>query len=209
MISKLFIYKLNNIMPTHKVKGGYRWGKHGKIYPTKAQADKQGKAIYASGWREIKENKNMVRVKITENDLKQMVNESVKRILSELENPWLYGGDDRCGDAVGGFYIGSLIFNAVCEKYKYEYDDQMEDFEVFLGELPIIYANCGWENSPSINYEREWINYIYDDDVEKLKQEILTYDNKVLANQALEVLDSVLDNLDIDDAIFEEEPDYD
>lgn len=39
-------------MPTHKVKGGYQWGKHGKIYPTKAQADKQGRAIYASGWRE-------------------------------------------------------------------------------------------------------------------------------------------------------------
>ena len=39
-------------MPTHKVKGGYRWGKHGKVYPTKKQADKQGQAIYASGWRE-------------------------------------------------------------------------------------------------------------------------------------------------------------
>ena len=39
-------------MPTHKVKNGYQWGKHGKIYPTKAQADKQGQAIYASGWRE-------------------------------------------------------------------------------------------------------------------------------------------------------------
>ena len=39
-------------MPTHKVKDGYKWGKHGKIYPTKAQADKQGQAIYASGWKE-------------------------------------------------------------------------------------------------------------------------------------------------------------
>ena len=39
-------------MPTHQVKGGYRWGKHGKVYPTKKQADKQGQAIYASGWRE-------------------------------------------------------------------------------------------------------------------------------------------------------------
>ena len=41
-------------MPTHKVKNGYQWGNHGKIYPTKAQADKQGQAIYASGWREKK-----------------------------------------------------------------------------------------------------------------------------------------------------------
>ena len=43
-------------MPTHKVKGGYRWGKHGKVYPTKAQADKQGQAIYASGWKESVDN---------------------------------------------------------------------------------------------------------------------------------------------------------
>lgn len=43
-------------MPTHKVKGGYKWGKSGKVYPTKKQADKQGQAIYASGWRE---NKNI------------------------------------------------------------------------------------------------------------------------------------------------------
>lgn len=38
-------------MPTRKVKGGYRWGKHGKIYKTKKQADTQGRAIYASGYR--------------------------------------------------------------------------------------------------------------------------------------------------------------
>lgn len=38
-------------MPTHKVKGGYKWGNSGKIYPTKKQADKQGKAIYASGYK--------------------------------------------------------------------------------------------------------------------------------------------------------------
>lgn len=36
-------------MPTHKVKGGYKWGNSGKVYPTKKkQADKQGKAIYTS-----------------------------------------------------------------------------------------------------------------------------------------------------------------
>ncbi len=35
-------------MPTRKVKGGYRWGKRGKIYPTKAQADRQGRAIKAN-----------------------------------------------------------------------------------------------------------------------------------------------------------------
>ena len=67
-------------MPTHKVKGGYRWGKHGKIYPTKAKADKQGQAIYASGWKETNENT----IKITENDLKQLVLESINKILVNI-----------------------------------------------------------------------------------------------------------------------------
>lgn len=39
-------------MPVQKVPGGYRWGKTGKVYPTKAQAEAQGRAIYASGYRE-------------------------------------------------------------------------------------------------------------------------------------------------------------
>lgn len=39
-------------MPVQKVPGGYRWGQTGKIYPTKAQAEAQGRAIYASGYRE-------------------------------------------------------------------------------------------------------------------------------------------------------------
>lgn len=35
-------------MPVRKVKGGYKWGKTGKVYPTKAQAERQGRAIEAS-----------------------------------------------------------------------------------------------------------------------------------------------------------------
>ncbi len=75
-------------MPTHKVKGGYKWGKHGKVYPTKKQADKQGQAIYANGWRENKSidmDKNLVR--LTENDLHKIIKESVNKILKEdLDN---------------------------------------------------------------------------------------------------------------------------
>lgn len=41
-------------MPVMKVSGGYRFGKTGKVYPTKAQAEAQAKAIYASGYRENK-----------------------------------------------------------------------------------------------------------------------------------------------------------
>lgn len=39
-------------MPVHRVKGGFRFGSSGKIYPTKAGALAQARAIYASGYKE-------------------------------------------------------------------------------------------------------------------------------------------------------------
>ena len=45
-------------MPVRKVKGGYKWGKSGKTYPTKEQAEKQARAIYASGYKETKSKKS-------------------------------------------------------------------------------------------------------------------------------------------------------
>jgi hypothetical protein len=41
-------------MPVHPAKGGYQWGKSGKIYRgkgAKKKAAKQGGAIHASGWK--------------------------------------------------------------------------------------------------------------------------------------------------------------
>ena len=38
-------------MPVRKVKGGDKWGKSGKVYKTKKQAEAQGRAIYASGYK--------------------------------------------------------------------------------------------------------------------------------------------------------------
>ena len=38
-------------MPVMKVKGGYRGGKKGKVYKTKAEAENQGRAIKASGYK--------------------------------------------------------------------------------------------------------------------------------------------------------------
>lgn len=35
-------------MPVRKVKGGYRYGKRGKVYKSKAAAERQGRAIRAS-----------------------------------------------------------------------------------------------------------------------------------------------------------------
>lgn len=53
-LSKIVLYKpykTQFTMPVRKVQGGYQWGKSGKVYPTKAQAEKQGRAIYASGYK--------------------------------------------------------------------------------------------------------------------------------------------------------------
>jgi hypothetical protein len=38
-------------MPVRKVNGGYQWGTHGKVYPTRAQAERQGRAAYANGYK--------------------------------------------------------------------------------------------------------------------------------------------------------------
>lgn len=37
-------------MPIRKVKGGYKWGSHGKVYPTREGALRQARAAYAHGY---------------------------------------------------------------------------------------------------------------------------------------------------------------
>lgn len=41
-------------MPVRKVNGGYQWGTRGKVYPTREQAEAQGRAAYSNGYRETK-----------------------------------------------------------------------------------------------------------------------------------------------------------
>ena len=41
-------------VPVRKVKGGYKWGKSGKVYSSKKEAEKQARAIYASGYKKKK-----------------------------------------------------------------------------------------------------------------------------------------------------------
>jgi hypothetical protein len=38
-------------MPVRKVKGGFKWGSHGKTYKSKKKAVKQMKAAFANGYR--------------------------------------------------------------------------------------------------------------------------------------------------------------
>ena len=44
-------------MPVHKAPGVYKWGNPEKVYPAKAQAGAQSRAIYASGYKEKPTNK--------------------------------------------------------------------------------------------------------------------------------------------------------
>jgi hypothetical protein len=38
-------------MPIRKVPGGYKWGSSGKVYKTRAGAERQAAAAYASGYK--------------------------------------------------------------------------------------------------------------------------------------------------------------
>ena len=38
-------------MPIHKVPGGYKWGNHGKVYKTRAGAERQMRAAFSNGYR--------------------------------------------------------------------------------------------------------------------------------------------------------------
>ena len=44
-------------MPVYKVKGGYRWGKRGKIYRTRKAAMRQAAPAYAAGYKKKKGKK--------------------------------------------------------------------------------------------------------------------------------------------------------
>ena len=41
-------------MPVKRVSGGFRWGKRGKVYSTRAKAEKQARAAYAAGYKSKK-----------------------------------------------------------------------------------------------------------------------------------------------------------
>jgi hypothetical protein len=38
-------------MPVRKVRGGYKWGSKGKVYKTKAGAQRQARAAHANGYK--------------------------------------------------------------------------------------------------------------------------------------------------------------
>ena len=60
-------------MPVHKTKNGYKWGKTGKEYPTKKQAERQARAIYANGYKGINEE-----------HIERCISESVDKVLKKM-----------------------------------------------------------------------------------------------------------------------------
>ena len=87
-------------MPTHKVKGGYKWGKSGKIYPTKKQADAQGRAIYANGWRENEsiELKTKPLNEKSDDYLHEIISETLNELYKEVNYPHLKEGASYFSD---------------------------------------------------------------------------------------------------------------
>ena len=41
-------------MPIKKVKGGYKWGRKGKVYSSRRGAERQARAAYAGGYKKKK-----------------------------------------------------------------------------------------------------------------------------------------------------------
>lgn len=38
-------------MPIRKVKGGFKWGRKGKVYKSRRGAERQARAVYAHGYK--------------------------------------------------------------------------------------------------------------------------------------------------------------
>ena len=72
-------------MPVHKIKGGYKWGKTGKVYPDKKSAERQARAIYANGYKGDVHESNQV-IRLSESDLRKMIIESVNMVLDEYKS---------------------------------------------------------------------------------------------------------------------------
>lgn len=65
-------------MPIRKVSGGFKWGDHGKVYPTHEQAVKQAQAAYSNGYKGYAEGG-----KVTEDNMNELINKYLKRALED------------------------------------------------------------------------------------------------------------------------------
>ena len=62
-------------MPVHKEGSGWEWGNHGKVYPTKEQAEAQAAAAHANGFREHAAPPSSLPCQVSQTSLKDRSNQ--------------------------------------------------------------------------------------------------------------------------------------
>ncbi|BCV00494.1 MAG: hypothetical protein CM15mV35_560 [uncultured marine virus] len=61
-------------MPIRRVKGGYKWGKKGKVYRNRKDAERQAAAAYASGYKKSMDWFDTLKIDDTESEIRQIEN---------------------------------------------------------------------------------------------------------------------------------------
>jgi hypothetical protein len=73
-------------MPVQKTPGGYRWGSKGKVYKTRAAAERQGRAAHASGYRETERKAKGGKTKSRVNEAGNYTKPTLrKRLFNEIK----------------------------------------------------------------------------------------------------------------------------
>lgn len=107
-------------MPVRKVQGGYQWDKSGKVYPTLVQAERQGRAIIASGY---KENVKMSQFVDVIKDVSKEYGALCVDLFAELpithENYQTYMVDTYHANDKGCALIEDLLLNKMIALYGY------------------------------------------------------------------------------------------
>lgn len=116
-------------MPVHKVEGGYQWGSHGKVYPTQEQAEKQGEAAYANGYRGDAASDN-------ELDIAKKIRSGELSSPQKYENIWLF---DVRVTGTGTSYRSSLNEYVFRDPIEYLTDEFVER----CNGLPLIFGHPG------------------------------------------------------------------
>ena len=96
-------------MPVHKVKGGYKWGKYGKVYKNRTSAENQAKAIYASGYK-VKSLNLEAKLMSTSENLYKSLNAAINKLEKAEYNSKGQTSSNGAFDA-GGHYDAEFAAN--------------------------------------------------------------------------------------------------
>jgi len=79
-------------MPIRKVPGGYKWGSSGKVYKTRAGAERQAAAAYASGYKKTERKAAGGKTKSRVNEAGNYTKPSMRKSLFEKIKAGSKGG---------------------------------------------------------------------------------------------------------------------